>query len=146
MLVSKWCIELLCTNMMYTEFHYHVTAHKFLYRLFYCHNLYPVILCVCVCFFLKLVWKQMWQGGVVWVGQLQFDFMQVPIGSRGTELNSTRVAKRSKSFELLIFFGWTAKCDNIALLVLLPSANCVLWLAVVFCSLNQASWEVEVTV
>jgi len=36
-------------NMIYPEFHYHAKAHKFLYRLFYCHKLYPLILCVCVC-------------------------------------------------------------------------------------------------
>jgi hypothetical protein len=95
--------------MIYPEFHYHAKAHKFLYRFFYCHKLYPLILCVCArartCFFLKFgVKTNMTVWGVLgWPAPVRFYAISDWVTWYSSELTS--VAKRSKSFELLVFLG-----------------------------------------
>jgi hypothetical protein len=67
--------------MIYPEFHYHAKAHKFLYRHSSSHK-------SCTFFLRGVWWEPMWQCGVVGVGHLQFNFMQVLTESCGTEPNS----------------------------------------------------------
>ena len=98
---------------------------ELLFRLFHCHKLYPVIVCVCVVFFppCKACAKTIVPAWCICVcpAAVWFSARSSWVMCYRAKLSS--VAKCLISFELLIFLGWNAKFDNIALLVLLSSDN-----------------------